>query len=219
MVVLLRFFVAGACLALGACAKGSGDDDGAGTDGGASDGARSDAKEGGGCPTGRTGPSCSGCSPGFHMCAGNCAQDLANDPDAGCSKGCGGACAPPVHSSSQCTADGVCDFVCDSSYDRTDAGCECPMGQIACMTGCAQCCQDSDCGNHMLCSGGTCAGCQPGWGDCNSNTTDGCETQLNVSGNCGQCGKSCCSSFCGCGFLGVGGESCKPSGQTYSCQC
>ena len=38
-------------------------------------------------------------------------------------------------------------------------------------------------------------GCQPscssGWGDCDGNKNNGCETQLNTLTDCGACGASC----------------------------
>jgi hypothetical protein len=200
------------------CATAGGGDDST-SDGGTMNPTDGAPKADANCPTGKTGAGCSMCSGGFHKCGNDCVQDLPNNPDAGCSKSCGGGCMPPANSTGQCTSDGVCDFVCNASYDKSDAGCECPMGQLDCMGTCQQCCQNSDCGNHVVCNGGTCGGCEQGWGDCNNNMSDGCETQLNSNSNCGACGNGCCSSFCGCGFLGIGGKSCKPSGQSYSCQC
>ncbi len=36
--------------------------------------------------------------------------------------------------------------------------------------------------------------CEPGWGDCNDNPADGCETNLSFDGaNCGACGNRCSS--------------------------
>lgn len=208
-------------LASWACATAGGGGDDTTADGSPikQDGAQPGKDGSAGCPTGRTGPSCSSCAAGFHMCANDCVQDNANVPEKGCAQGCGAACQSPAHSSAKCAAEGKCDFVCDATFDKTDAGCECPMGQIACQTGCAQCCQNTDCAPHVTCNGGSCGGCEPGWGDCNGNPADGCETHLNGDNNCGSCGNSCCSSFCGCGFLGVGGKSCKASGQSFSCQC
>jgi hypothetical protein len=160
------------------------------------------------------------CAGGFHLCGGSCTQDHANDPDAGCTQGCGGACPAPMNGTAICTGEGQCDVACNTSFDKDDAGmCDCPMGQIACMGTCQQCCQDSDCPNHLACASGTCTGCQANWGDCNNNTSDGCETELNSGSNCGSCGNSCCGSFCGCGILGIGGKSCKASGSSFSCQC
>lgn len=209
-----------AIAALAGCATAGSGDDTSGVDGSTPKVDGATPKDGAvGCPTGRTGPGCASCAAGFHLCGGDCVQDNANVPEKGCAQGCSGACAPPSHSSSKCSAQGACDWVCDATFDKTDAGCACPMGQIACQSGCAACCQNSDCAPHVLCNGGSCGGCEPGWGDCNNNPADGCETSLSVDGNCGSCGNSCCGSFCGCGFLGVGGKSCKPNGQSYSCQC
>jgi hypothetical protein len=202
------------------CATAGGTGDDTVPDGSAQDGGVSPGKDGSaGCPTGRTGADCKSCVGGFHACGADCVQDKPNDPDAGCAKSCGAACTAPDHASPKCTPDGLCDFVCDPTFDKDDAGCSCPLGQIACNTGCAQCCTSSDCPAHVLCNGGSCAGCEPGWGDCNNNMGDGCETPLNTDNNCGACGNSCCSALCGCGFLGLGGKSCKPSGQSFSCQC
>ncbi len=52
--------------------------------------------------------------------------------------------------------------------------------------------------------------CASGFGDCDGQVTDGCETALDVDGNCGACGKTC-----------AGGQTCQPvMGMTgvFSCQ-
>jgi hypothetical protein len=43
------------------------------------------------------------------------------------------------------------------------------------------------------CSAGSCTGmCAPGFADCNNNRqTDGCETSLTTTQNCGACGNAC----------------------------
>lgn len=43
------------------------------------------------------------------------------------------------------------------------------------------------------CVAGECQGykCESGWGDCNHDFSDGCETPLNQNGNCGKCGTTC----------------------------
>jgi len=206
-------------LALG-CATGGGTDDSSG-DSSVTD-ATTDVGSGGdaGCPTGRAGANCQSCAGGFHMCSSSCVQDHPNSPDAGCTQGCSGACPTPQNGTATCTSNGACDFACQTSFNKTDAGCECPSGEIVCTNVCQQCCSDSDCPNHVTCtSNGTCSGCQANWGDCNNNPTDGCETELNSTSNCGSCGHSCCSGLC-CGFLGLGGsESCNVSGNTYACGC
>lgn len=204
-----------------ACATGgTASDDTSSDSGGSKDGTVDAPKGDGGCPTGYTGAGCTNCVGGFHKCGTECQQDHSNSPSAGCTLGCGTTpCPAPQNSTSTCTTDGHCDFACDTSFDKTDGGCECPSGTMLCNTTCQQCCTDTDCVGHQTCNGGTCQGCQAGWGDCNSSTNDGCETHLNSTSNCGSCGHSCCGSFCGCGFLGFGGESCNASGSSFSCGC
>ncbi len=43
------------------------------------------------------------------------------------------------------------------------------------------------------CTGGSChiASCNSGWGNCDGNEANGCETQLNSLSNCASCGTSC----------------------------
>jgi hypothetical protein len=212
------WIVAGALSAFAsACATG-GADDSTGDAQVKSDGTA--PSDGGSCPTGYTGPTCSSCAGGFHACGTSCEQDHPNSPDAGCTQGCNSApCPVPQNATAKCTSDGKCDYACQTSFDKTDGGCACPSGDVVCSGVCQQCCNDSDCPGHQLCNGGVCGGCQAGWGDCNGSPSDGCETHLNSSGNCGSCGHSCCGSFCGCGFLGVGGESCNVSGNSFACGC
>src|SRR5690606_20887047 len=43
------------------------------------------------------------------------------------------------------------------------------------------------------CAGGTCAiaACQPGWGNCDGDDANGCETRLDTLTDCGACGMMC----------------------------
>ncbi len=207
------------------CATGEPSDEGTGVDAAVTKdtGTKSDAN--GNCPTGRTGPNCAACANGFHKCGADCRPDQANTPNVGCTQGCGDACKPPAHATAKCTTQGACDFTCDPTFEPGgggDAGagsCACPSGQVECSGKCQQCCTASDCPANVQCNGGTCSGCVPDYGDCNSNMSDGCETKLDSKSNCGACGNKCCGSVCGCGFLGLGGESCNVSGQTHKCGC
>ena len=213
--------IATLAIACAGCATGTASDDTSTDSGPLRDGTIDAPKTGdGGCPTGYTGAGCSNCVGGFHKCGTTCEQDHANTPSAGCTLGCGStACPAPQNATATCTTDGHCDFTCAGSFEKSDAGCDCASGTMLCGSTCQQCCTDTDCTGHQTCTGGTCQGCQPGWGDCNNNTSDGCETHLNSTSNCGSCGHSCCGSFCGCGFLGVGGESCNANGSSFSCGC
>jgi hypothetical protein len=58
------------------------------------------------------------------------------------------------------------------------------------------------------CSTGTCqiAMCNDGYGNCDGNDANGCETDLRTSNmHCGMCGRSCRDSCCSSGRCGGGG--------------
>jgi Cys-rich repeat protein len=60
---------------------------------------------------------------------------------------------------------------------------------------CGKCGMSCD-ANHAVgsCAAGKCmvGSCNPGWGDCNNDGTDGCETNLHLDeNNCTQCGMQC----------------------------
>lgn len=92
--------------------------------------------------------------------------------------------------------------------------CGCPAGKTLCSTFSGPTCVDvtsdvENCGacGHLCpfsgssikphqygtCTDGVCGfACEPGWGNCNGNTADGCEINLMThGGNCGACGSSC----------------------------
>ncbi len=48
---------------------------------------------------------------------------------------------------------------------------------------------------HVDCSSGTCI-CTGGFGDCNGDVDDGCETELDAAPNCGACGATCANGSC-----------------------
>jgi hypothetical protein len=48
---------------------------------------------------------------------------------------------------------------------------------------------------HVDCSGPDCV-CTGGFGDCDNNVDNGCETDLNASPNCGACGVACINALC-----------------------
>lgn len=109
-------------------------------------------------------------------CATDCTQ-LPNTDGAGCSEG---ACRSLV-----CTAGyGDCD-------GDTSNGCE---RSVRSVTDCGMC--DRPCAPaHAAadCSGGQCThgACDTGFGDCDGNAENGCETALTSSDHCGSCGTSC----------------------------
>ena len=140
------------------------------------------------------------CNPGYKSCD--------NNPDNGCERNvvtltdcgnCNTACSF-ANAAATCTLSGStvsCNMgACTSGYaDCTStAGCETPLGTA---TNCASC------GNACTALHGTnpCQGspgnfacvpsCDSGWGSCDSNAPNGCETQLNSNTNCGACGQGC----------------------------
>lgn len=74
------------------------------------------------------------------------------------------------------------------------------------------------CGDGICNAGETCqscpadctCNCPAGFGDCDGNLQNGCETNLNTSANCGACGKSCAQTG--------GSNACVLVGASYVCQ-
>jgi hypothetical protein len=172
-----------------------------------------------GCETNtRTPANCGGCGV---ECApphanGNCStgvcgigsclagwDDCNNNPADGCETplntlancgGCGVVCDIP-NAAESCST-GVCQSAgCATGYaDCTSApGCETNiLTTTAHCGGCNKACS-TDHVPSPVCTAGSCTGaCQAGWGDCNNNKlTDGCETSLATTSNCGTCGTQC----------------------------
>lgn len=100
------------------------------------------------------------------------------------------------HVTAACSG-GVCNGTCASGWgdcnsNKQTDGCEASLTTTSNCGGCGVTCST----NHiqpMCSSNGVCSGaCASGWGDCNSNKqTDGCETSLATTANCGACGKVC----------------------------
>ena len=128
---------------------------------------------------------CVECAAGNTFCAaaGAC-FNLENDPS-----NCG-SCATACGSAQTCSG-GVCISTC-------------PTPNMVCGTACVNLQTDPNncatCGNACnttngtaFCSGGACGiTCSAGFGDCDNNASNGCETNLSNSvNNCGTCGNKC----------------------------
>jgi hypothetical protein len=110
-----------------------------------------------------------------------------------------------------CTADADCatGYRCKNGQCLKDNGQAC-VANNECFSGacCSGICRDttSDLGHCGACGSvcdlanasercvnGTCTlvACDAGWGNCDGNTPNGCETPLNTNSNCGACGSVC----------------------------
>ncbi|HQK20349.1 MAG TPA: hypothetical protein PLJ27_23020, partial [Polyangiaceae bacterium] len=138
------------------------------------------------------------CLPGFDDCDGNpangCETNLDTDP--GHCGTCTHACPTMAHAQSTCQS-GNCGFVCQGRFADCDGnasnGCETDLNTDP--SHCQQCgnvCPDRA---HAttFCAGATCGfQCLSGYGNCDSNASNGCETDLKTSlSHCGTCGKTC----------------------------
>ncbi len=143
----------------------------------------------------------SACNTSYGDCDGNRANGCETSlwQTSSCGTTCGNRvnCTNRIqHASGATCSSGACDYsACNSGYgdcnaDRTD-GCETDIWQAAsCGTNCGN---RVDCtalvqhANAITCSSGACdyGTCQAGWGDCDGNRTNGCETNIWQTSSCG----------------------------------
>jgi len=110
-----------------------------------------------------------------------------------------GACGEPCPAGPNSTAtcgDGACGLTCDQGFGDcdyiADNGCETNLNTNTSACGaCGAACNL----NHATasCTSGTCtvAQCSSGYADCDHNSSNGCETDLTTTSNCGTCGAVC----------------------------
>ena len=109
---------------------------------------------------------------------------------------CGRACATPTNATPTCDG-GRCGYTCAAGFADCDLnpanGCEVDLRTDA--THCGSCTTACDPPNGTAaCVMGRCAvgACDMGFGDCDLNATNGCETNLRATvGHCGLCGNAC----------------------------
>ncbi len=139
------------------------------------------------CPTSYA---CSGgaciltCPPGQTVCSGACVNPLTDSDNCG---GCGHACGVD-----QACSNGVCVLACTAPEIACSGVCKNPVTDPLNCGGCGKVCSDANI-LTPICSNQICGGkCLPGWGDCDKNKlTNGCETDLTTTANCGTCGNTC----------------------------
>jgi|GEM_PF-467101 len=149
----------------------------------------------GACATGRCAVVC---AAGFGNCDGadadGCEVDLAAAP-AHCGA-CGRACPVPARATPTCV-DTRCGFTCDAGYADCDGdpanGCEVELAATAAHCGaCGSACTAAN--GVAGCAAGRCtlARCDAGFGDCDADPANGCETNLGTNTlHCGGCGMRC----------------------------
>jgi hypothetical protein len=203
------------------CAAGFADCDGA-PDNGCEVNVAASAANCGSCGVSCTRPNATGvcqasmctlvCSTGFANCDGNaangCERPVANDP-ANCGA-CSRACA-----AGQVCSNGTCMTSCTAPTVLCSSACVDPRTDVRHCGACNRACP-TPANGVAGCAGGVCglASCNPGFGDCDGNATNGCETNLNTSAlHCGACRDACstanatptcntgnCALMCGAGF-------------------
>jgi hypothetical protein len=171
--------------------------------------------DGGSCPS-----SAETCNEMDDDCDGEVDEDfdLASDPNH-CGA-CGQTCELP-NATSACR--GGCDLeACNDGFGNCDGsdsnGCE--LDVRTSLTDCGEC--GSPCAfpnASATCTDGTCAfgACNPGFGDCDGNQANGCETLTTTAADCGTCGNLCefdnaagdCSTgLCALGMCALGFDDC-----------
>jgi hypothetical protein len=140
------------------------------------------------------------CSAGYKACNNECVPD---SPEVGCAQAGCTPCDLP-NATPLCSASGQCTIsVCDKGFTDCDGnaqnGCETETDYDP--TNCGHChaACSADTTKHVAtaaCSAGACVvgTCDPGWGNCNQITADGCEVDLSKDpANCGGCHMACLS--------------------------
>jgi len=162
------------------------------------------------------GGACLRCGAGERVCGGRCVGAV--DPATGCGAATCAPCALP--NATPVCASGLCAVAsCAPSFADCDGapgdGCEVDTrGDLAHCGGCGRACRLSRA--TARCEAGQCrvAACEAGFGDCNGDEGDGCETPLAADPNhCGVCGVSCLEvcrgSVCEACSAGSRGSTCR----------
>jgi hypothetical protein len=137
------------------------------------------------------------CTPGYGNCdlnaANGCESNLTNSI-INCGA-CGQVCPARPNIPATCT-DGVCSPGDCFPYGDCDGnaanGCETNLMNDASDCGaCGNICPSGP-NSKATCSNGACGiACTVGYGDCDANAANGCETALTTPADCGACGSAC----------------------------
>ena len=137
------------------------------------------------------------CAAGWADCDGSAANgcEVALGSDSQHCGGCATACNA-TNGTATCAA-GACGITCAAGWGNCDGsaanGCETNL--VTTVASCGACGRACVLAHATAgCGGGTCSvvRCDAGWGDCDGNAANGCETDLTTSTSaCGACGTAC----------------------------
>ncbi|MEZ4314846.1 MAG: RHS repeat-associated core domain-containing protein [Polyangiaceae bacterium] len=135
------------------------------------------------------------CDAGTADCdglAGNgCETDVTTVTHCGA---CGNACPAAANAAATCDS-GACGLACSAGYDDCNGdpadGCEVQLGTPFHCAGCGDTCSVPNA--SAVCDAGACGlgACNAGYGDCDGDAANGCETSLQSASACGACGNVC----------------------------
>ncbi len=133
------------------------------------------------------------CNAGFHRCGSMCVSSAS---PASCGTNCT-PCSPPLHATATC--DGMnCDFTCDAGYTRCGGVCVDTRTNANNCGACGRTCSFAHASGVCVAGSCTLGTCATGYGNCNSDPSDGCERNLWTDNSCGSCGSSCSPGFTSC---------------------
>lgn len=135
------------------------------------------------------------CDTGWGDCnfvpTDGCEADLAEPSHCG---SCGNSCPVRANAARTCEQ-GVCGFSCNPGWadcnGQAGDGCEANLGDVTSCGACGVTCPSRPNATTTCVSGQCGFDCVGGWGDCNGQAADGCETNLTLTSNCGTCGNVC----------------------------
>lgn len=139
-----------------------------------------------------------GCSAEQLTCgAGECASASDVHSCGSCTNDC--TALPHVTAASASCAKKKCSYSCEHGFADCDGdgrGCGADLAKPATCGSCSNDCTSlPHVSGTVTCAQGKClfdaASCTAGWGDCNGDPSDGCETALDTLGQCGACNKAC----------------------------
>ncbi|MBL8685464.1 MAG: hypothetical protein JNK05_40185 [Myxococcales bacterium] len=138
-----------------------------------------------------TGMCTSGCTGAQVRCGTACVDTTTDESNCG---SCGNACPSRPNAAVSCAAS-ACRYTCNAGFGDCDGnmanGCETALNSTTHCGMCGRACSFAN--GSASCTAGSCAlaGCTTGFGNCDGNMTNGCETPLNSTTHCGMCSRAC----------------------------